>query len=109
MTDSGIAKAFKGGLMVSVAGFLLGGAGVFLLLSFGGKFVEVAGNPYIQVFEPRIDGFFWTTLAMVFGGAALFLIGGVVQLAAGIHRLTGGRWFRDKAGFVIAGGNRTAP
>jgi hypothetical protein len=88
MTESGITKALKGGLMVCVAGFLLGGAGVLLLLSFGGTFVEVAGNPYIQVFEPRIDGFFWTTLAMVFSGALLFLVGGFVQLAAGIHRLT---------------------
>ena len=57
-------------------------------MNVGGTFKEVAGNPHIQVFEPRIDGFFCTALAIVFGGALLFLVGGTVQLAAGIHGLT---------------------
>jgi hypothetical protein len=60
----------------------------------GGTFKEVAGNPHIQVFEPRIDGFFWTALAIVFGGALLFFVGGTVQLAAGIHGLTRARGSR---------------
>jgi hypothetical protein len=101
MTKSTITKVWFGGLIVFAAGLLLAGVGVFLMLVYGGTFNQVAGNPNTYDFVPRMDSFFWTTVAMISVAAFLGAVGGIVQLAAWIGGLVNSYQLPDKTWFWI--------
>ena len=101
MTKSTITKTWIGGLVVFAAGLLVAGIGVFLMLVYGGTFNQVAGNPNSYNFVPRIDGFFWSTIAVMSVGGFFALAGGIVQLAAWIGALVNSYLLPDKAWFLV--------
>lgn len=105
MTKSTITRTWIAGLIVIVAGLIVGGLGVGLMLAYGGTYTPaVSGSGYD--FVPRIDGFFWTTIALMVAGFGAALIGGVLQLVAWIGALIGTYALADKTWFVVllAGG-----
>jgi hypothetical protein len=101
MTKSTITKTWIGGLVVFAAGLLVAGVGVFLMLVYGGTFNQVAGNPNSYNFVPRIDSFFWTTVAVMFVGGTFALVGGIVQLAAWIGALVNSYLLPEKTWFLV--------
>jgi hypothetical protein len=101
MTKSTITKTWIGGLVVFAAGLLVVGIGVFLMLVYGGTFNQITGNPNSYDFVPRIDGFFWTTIAVMCVGGLFALVGGIVQLAAWIGALVNSYMLPDKAWFMV--------
>lgn len=101
MTKSTITKTWIGGLVFFAAGLLVAGIGVFLMLAYGGTFHQVAGNPNSYDFVPRIDGFFWTTIAVMTVGGFFAIAGGIIQLAAWIGALVNSYGLPDKAWFLV--------
>ena len=100
MTKSTITRTWIAGLIVIVAGLIVGGLGVGLMLAYGGTYTPaVSGNGYD--FVPRIDGFFWTTIALMVVGFGAALVGTVLQLVAWIGALIGTYALEDKTWFVV--------
>ncbi len=100
MTKSTITRTWIAGLIVIVAGLIVGGLGVGLMLAYGGTYTPaVSGNGYD--FVPRVDGFFWTTIALMVVGFGAALVGTVLQLVAWIGALIGTYALEDKTWFVV--------
>ena len=105
MTKSTITKIWIAGLLVLVAGLLVGGAGVGLMLASGGQFTPApSGNGY--EFVPRLDGVFWTTISLMLVGFTAAVVGGIMQLAAWIGALVNTYQLQDRTWFAVllAGG-----
>lgn len=105
MTKSTITRTWIAGLIAIVAGLIVGGLGVGLMLAYGGTYTPaVSGSGYD--FVPRLDGFFWTTIGLMVVGFGAALVGGVMQLVAWIGALIGTYALADKTWFVVllAGG-----
>jgi hypothetical protein len=99
MRKTTITKMWIAGLIVLVAGLLVGGVSVGLMLAFGGSFSPAAtGNG--QDFVPRFDGFFWTTVGFTVVGFTVALVGSIIQLAAWIGALVNTYQLEDKAWFI---------
>lgn len=99
MTKATITRMWIAGLIVLVAGLLVGGISVGLMLAFGGTFTPAAtGNG--QEFVPRLDGFFWTTVGFTVVGFTIAVVGGIIQLAAWIGALVNTYQIEDKAWFI---------
>ncbi|HET8909341.1 MAG TPA: hypothetical protein VFN11_20485 [Ktedonobacterales bacterium] len=99
MTKATITRMWIAGLIVLVAGLLVGGISVGLMLAFGGTFTPaVSGNG--QEFVPRLDGFFWTTVGFTVVGFTIAVVGGIIQLAAWIGALVNTYQIEDKAWFI---------
>jgi hypothetical protein len=101
MTKPMITKTWIAGLVVLAAGLVVAVVGAFLMLGYGGTFTQIAGNTNSYEFVPRLDSFFWTTIAVIIVGAILAAIGGIVQLAAWIGGLVNSYRIPDKTWFVI--------
>ena len=105
MTKNTITSIWIAGLIVLVAGLVLGGIGLGLMLAYGGHYIPSRiGSGYD--FVPRVDGYFWTTIILMivgFGGAA---VGATVQLAAWIGALVNTYPLQDRTWFIVllAGG-----
>jgi len=100
MTKPTITKIWIAGLILLVAGLIVGGIGVGLLLAYGGTFTQMSsGNGY--TFEPRTDGTFWTTIGIMIVGFAVAAAGGIMQLVAWIGALVNTNQLQDKTWFVI--------
>lgn len=105
MTKSTITRVWIAGLIVLVAGLLVGGVSLGLMLALGGSYTPAAsGNGYD--FVPTINGFFWTTVGFMIVGFTVAAAGGIVQLAAWIGALVNTYQLEDKAWFIVlvAGG-----
>lgn len=101
MTKSAITKVWIGGLAVFAAGILVSIVGVFLMLAYGGTFERIAGDPNNYTFTPDLNGFFWTTIALIVIGGVVALIGSIVQLAAWVGALVNSYALPEKTWFVI--------
>ena len=101
VTKSAITRTWIGGLAVFAAGILVAIVGVFLMLAYGGTFTQVDGNPNNYNFTPDMNGFFWTTIALIVIGGVIALIGSIVQLAAWVGGLANSYQLPDKAWFLI--------
>jgi hypothetical protein len=100
MTKSTVTKLWIAGLIVVVAGLLVGGISTGLMLAFGGHFVSAAngnGNDFV----PTLDGFFWTMVTLMIVGFSAAAVGGVLQLAAWVGALVNTYQFVDKTWFVV--------
>jgi hypothetical protein len=105
MTKTTITRTWITGLVILVAGLLVGGISLGLMLAYGGQFTPAAvGNGYD--FVPAFDGFFWTTVGFMIVGFTVAAAGGIVQLAAWIGALVNTYQIEDKAWFLVllAGG-----
>lgn len=105
MTKTTINRVWITGLIVLVAGLIVGGVSLGLMLAYGGHFTPSAsGNG--QDFIPTIDGFFWTTLSFTIVGFVAVLVGGIVQLTAWVGALINTYQLADKTWFAVllAGG-----
>ncbi len=99
MTKPTITKAWLAGLLMFVAGLLVAGLGVALMLAFGGQYTPAAsGNGYD--FNPTINGFFWLTISLMVLGSTVAAAGGIVQLAAWIGALVNTYQIADKTWFA---------
>ncbi len=105
MTKTTITRMWIVGLIVLVAGLLVGGVSLGLMLTLGGAYTAApSGNGYD--FVPTINGFFWTTIGFMIVGFTVAAAGGIVQLAAWIGALVNTYQIEDKAWFIVllAGG-----
>jgi hypothetical protein len=101
MTKSMITKTWIAGLVVFAGGAVVSIVGVFLMLAYGGTFTQVASNPDNYNFTPNLNGFFWTTVALIVTGGVIALIGSVVQLAAWIGALVNSYRLPENSWFLI--------
>lgn len=100
MTKPMITRTWIAGLVVLAAGLVVAAVGVFLMLGYGGTFTRIAGTANYD-FVPKLDSFFWSTVAAIVAGGVLAVIGGIVQLAAWIGGLVNSYRIPDKTWFVI--------
>jgi hypothetical protein len=100
MPKATITRIWIAGLIVLAVGLIIGGAGLGLLLAYGGHFTPaVSGSGYD--FIPTINGFFWTMISLMVVGFTIAAAGGVVQLAAWIGALVNTYQIQDKAWFIV--------
>lgn len=81
MTKSTITKTWLAGLIVVIAGLIVGGVSLGLMLAYGGTFQPAPsgnGSDYV----PSLNATFWTTLTFMILGFTVAAAGGVVQLVA---------------------------
>jgi hypothetical protein len=105
MRKSTINRVWIIGLIVLVAGLIVGLLGVGLMLAYGGQYVRaVSGNGYD--FVPTINCFFWMTVSLMTVGFLVAAVGGVMQLAAWVGALVNTYQLTDRTWFAIllAGG-----
>jgi len=105
MTKAAISKIWIAGLIAIVAGLIVGGVSLGLMLANGGSYVPAAsGNGYD--FIPRLDGYFWTTVSFMIGGFTVVAAGGIAQLVAWIGALVNTYPLADRTWFIVllAGG-----
>lgn len=105
MTKSTITKTWVAGLIVLIAGLIVGGICLGLMLAYGGTFQPApSGNG--SDFVPSLDATFWTTLTFMILGFTVAAAGGVVQLVAWVGALVNTYQLLDKTWFIIllAGG-----
>jgi hypothetical protein len=105
MSKPTITKIWLGGLLVFVAGLVVAGIGVGLMLANGGSWTPaLSGSGYN--FVPRIDGYFWSTIWLIVAGSLVALVGGTAQLVALIGALINTYQLPDRTWFVVllAGG-----
>lgn len=105
MSKFTINRTWIAGLIALVAGLLVGGLGVGLMLAYGGTFVPAASGTGSD-FIPRLDGFFWLTIGLMTAGFLAAVVGGVMQLVAWVGALVSTYALADKTWFVVllAGG-----
>lgn len=106
MTKLGVTRMWVAGLIVLVAGLLVGGVSLGLMLTNGGTWVPAASGNGGSDFVPTINGFFWTTVGFMIAGFTVAAVGSVIQLAAWIGALVNTYQLEDKAWFIVllAGG-----
>jgi hypothetical protein len=105
MTKETITRIWVAGIIVSVAGLLMAGISLGLMLAYGGHFTPAPGGNG-RDFVPNFDGFFWTMIGLAITGVAIAAIGGVMQLAGWIGALVNTYQMQDKTWFIVllAGG-----
>lgn len=100
MTKPTITKTWVAGLIIVVAGLLVGGLGIALMLAFAGQYTPApSGNGYD--FTPTINSFFWMTISLMVLGFTAAAAGGIVQLAAWIGALVNTYRIEDKTWFAV--------
>jgi hypothetical protein len=99
MTKYIVTRTWIAGIIVLVAGLILGFLGLGLMLAFSGTLTQAAGGS--TTFIPRLDGFFWVTIGLMSAGFAIAAVGGIVQLAAWIGALLNTYRLDDKAWFLV--------
>ncbi|HEV8190445.1 MAG TPA: hypothetical protein VGP82_03025 [Ktedonobacterales bacterium] len=100
MTKPTIIKTWVVGLLVLVAGFVVGGISLALMLAVAGTFTPApSGNGYD--FTPSYNGAFWTAVAFMILGFTAAAAGGVVQLVAWIGALVNTYQIADKTWFGV--------
>jgi len=81
MSKSSIAKTWIAGLIVLLAGLIVGGVCLGLMLAYGGTFQPApSGNGSNYV--PSLNATFWITLTFMTLGFTVAAAGSVVQLVA---------------------------
>lgn len=105
MTKSTITKTWIAGLIVLIAGLIIGGVSLGLMLAYGGTFQPAPsgnGSDYV----PSLNATFWTALTFMILGFSVAAAGGVVQLVAWVGALINTYQLVDKTWFIIllAGG-----
>ena len=101
MTKSVITKTWIGGLAVFGAGIVVAIVGVFLMLAYGGTFIQVAGSTNSYDFVPSLNGTFWFTIGVIVLGGMVALVGSVVQLVAWVGGLVNSYALPEKTWFLV--------
>ncbi|HEX9056843.1 MAG TPA: hypothetical protein VF818_04860 [Ktedonobacterales bacterium] len=104
MTKPTITKVWVIGLIVLVAGLIMGGICLGLMFAYGGHFEPSTSGG--SEFIPNLDSGFWTMVSLMIVGFSIAAIGGVVQLVAWIGALVNTYQIPDRTWFVVllAGG-----
>lgn len=100
MTKSMITRIWIGGLAVFAAGIVVALVGVFLMLGYAGTFTQVAGTNNYN-FDPKIDGFFWVTIALIVTGGLIALVGSIGQFGAWIGGLINSYALPERTWFAV--------
>ncbi len=87
------------GLVFFVAGLVVAGIGVGLMLGHAGTWVSAPSGGVD--FQPTLNAFFWSTVATTAFGGLLVLTGGILQFAAWIGALITTSRAVDKTWFVV--------
>lgn len=105
MSKNSVTRIWIAGLIILVAGLVVGGISLWLMLVNGGTWVPAASGTGSE-FAPTFNSFFWTTVAFMTTGFTIAAIGGIIQLAAWIGALVNTYQLEDKAWFIVllAGG-----
>lgn len=105
MTKPQITRIWVIGVIVMVAGLIIGGISMGLMFANAGSWVPAgSGNGYD--FVPRTDSYFWSTVSFLIVGGVIAAAGGIAQLAAWIGALVNTYQLLDKTWFIVllAGG-----
>ncbi len=100
MAKSTISKTWITGLILLVAGLMIGGIGVGLMLAYGGEWVPTV-SPNEYTFAPRLDSFFWGMVSLISVGCLFAIAGGIVQIVAWIGALINTQRLEDRTWFVV--------
>lgn len=100
MRKAQITRLWVLGVIVCVAGFIIAGISVGLMLANGGQWVPT-DVPNNYDFVPRTDGFFWTTVGFTVVGGVILIAGAIAQLVAWIGALVNTYALMDKTWFVV--------
>jgi hypothetical protein len=100
MSKFTITRIWIAGLIALAAGLIVGGAGLGLLLAYGGHFAPALNGSGYD-FIPTINGYFWAMISLMVVGFAVAAAGGVTQLAAWIGALVNTYQLADKAWFTV--------
>ena len=100
-----VTRVWLAGLLVMLAGFVVAGVSLGLMLANGGTWTPAA-TPNNYDFTPTLNGYFWTTVAFLVAGGVIALAGGVAQLVAWIGALVNTYPLADRTWFIVllAGG-----
>lgn len=100
MRKATVTKTWLAGLIALVAGLIVGGVSLGLMLAYGGSYTAA------HDFVPRTDGFFWAMIGLMIVGFTAAAVGGVVQIVAWIGALINTYQIQDKTWFAVllAGG-----
>jgi hypothetical protein len=100
MAKSTVTKIWVVGLIVLVAGLLVGGTSLGLMLAYGGHFTS-APDGTGSTFAPTLNSFFWIMVSLMTIGFGTAAVGGVLQLAAWVGALVTTYQMLDKTWFVV--------
>lgn len=100
MTKPQVTRLWIVGIIVAIAGFIIAGISVGLMLAYGGQWVPAA-TPNNYDFVPQLDGYFWTTVGFSVVGGVVMLAGVVAQLVAWVGAMVNTYPLGDKTWFVI--------
>lgn len=105
MTKPTITRIWGIGVVVAVAGLIVGGVSLGLMFAYGGSYTPAASGSGYD-FVPRLDAFFWTTIGFMIAGFTVAMAGAITQLAAWIGALVNTYQIEDRTWFIIvlAGG-----
>ena len=100
MRKSTVTRVWLIGLVAMLAGFVIAGVSLGLMLANGGTYTHaVSGNGYD--FTPTLNGYFWTTVSFIVVGGVLALAGGVTQLVAWVGALVNTYPLADRTWFIV--------
>lgn len=100
MRKAQVTRLWVLGVIVCVAGFIIAGISVGLMLANGGQWVPT-DVPNNYDFVPRTDGFFWTTVGFTVVGGVILIAGAIAQLVAWVGALVNTYALVDKTWFVV--------
>ncbi len=99
MKKTTITKVWIAGLIVLVAGLIVGGVSLGLMFAYGGNFVPAASGSG-RDFQPSLDGVFWTTVGFMIVGFTAAAAGGVIQLTSWVGAVLNTYQLQDRTWFV---------
>lgn len=105
MTKLHITRIWLVGVIVMVAGLIVGGIATGLLLANGGHYLPAtSGSGYD--FIPTINSYFWTTVSFIVVGGVIAMAGAIAQLVAWVGALINTYQLENRTWFIVllAGG-----
>lgn len=100
MSKPTVTRVWIIGLIVMVAGLIIGFVSMGLMFAYGGTFTPaISGNG--SDFVPTLDSTFWTTVTFMSLGFLIAAIGGIVQITAWIGALVNTYQLEDKTWFAV--------
>ncbi len=95
-----ITRTWITGLIILIAGLIVGGISMGLMFGYGGTYTPAASGSGYD-FTPRLDSFFWTTVSFMIVGFVIAAAGGVTQITAWVGALINTYQLQDKTWFAV--------
>ncbi len=100
MRKSTITRIWLTGVIAMVAGFVVAGISVGVMLTNGGSYTPApSGSGYD--FTPALNSVFWTSVGFIVIGGVAAIAGGIAQLVAWVGALVNTYPLQDRTWFVV--------